>query len=399
MSDVHIGGWRDPKLSELGLEAFGRAIDICIEKKVDFVLISGDLFDTSLPSVDRLKTTVIHLRKVKNAKIPVYIIAGSHDFSPSGKTMLDVLEEAQLVINVVKGEIIDNKLKLRFTIDEKTGVKITGMLGKKGCLEKKYYENLLKHHLEEEDGYKIFMFHSALEEFKPKGLENMEANPLSLLPKNFNYYAGGHVHYIFDKQEPGYGLITYPGALFPNNFAELEKYGRGGFYIVENDNLDWIPVQIYSHAKIEVLSNHNSPREIENNILSEIDKLELKNSIVTIRVHGTLENGKVFDIDFNKLFEAVTNKGAYFVMKNTSALKTKEFEEIKVNTIDSKDVEIKLIKEHIGQIKVKNLDLEQESQLTSDMMNLLNTMKQEGEKVVDFEKRVVDGFKGLLRIE
>ena len=32
-------------------------------------------------------------------------------------------------------------------------------------------------------------------------------------------------------------------------------------------------------------------------------------------------------------------------------------------------------------------------------MNLLNTMKQEGEKVVDFEKRVVDGFKGLLRIE
>ena len=34
--------------------------------------------------------------------IEVYVIPGSHDFSPSGKTMLDVLENSGLVINVNK---------------------------------------------------------------------------------------------------------------------------------------------------------------------------------------------------------------------------------------------------------------------------------------------------------
>ena len=46
--------------------------------------------------------------------------------------MLDVLENAGLIQNVAKGEIIDDRLDLKFTIDKKTGAKITGLLGKKG---------------------------------------------------------------------------------------------------------------------------------------------------------------------------------------------------------------------------------------------------------------------------
>ena len=75
------------------------------------------------------------------------------------------------------------------------------MLGKKGSLEKEYYQALDKENLEKETGYKIFLFHSALTEFKPEELKDIESHPLSLLPKNFNYYAGGHVHYVFDKEE------------------------------------------------------------------------------------------------------------------------------------------------------------------------------------------------------
>ena len=50
--------------------------------------------------------------------------------------MLDIIEEAGLVINVSKGEAIDGNLKLKFTIDKKTGVKLTGILGKMGGLGK-----------------------------------------------------------------------------------------------------------------------------------------------------------------------------------------------------------------------------------------------------------------------
>ena len=122
IADCHISAWRDPKLKELPMQTFEKAIDKCISEKVDFVLISGDLFNTSLPGIDYLKRTVKRLKELKNRDIPVYTIAGSHDFSPSGKTILDVLEEADLIKNVVKGSVKDNKLILKFTKDEKTSL-------------------------------------------------------------------------------------------------------------------------------------------------------------------------------------------------------------------------------------------------------------------------------------
>ena len=109
--------------------------------------------------------------------------------------MLDVLENAGLLINVCKGGVDEqNNLHLKFTINPKTKTKITGMLGKKGLLDKVYYQNLSLSDLEQESGYKIFLFHTTLSELKPKHLEKMESQPLSFLPQNFNYYAGGHVH-------------------------------------------------------------------------------------------------------------------------------------------------------------------------------------------------------------
>jgi|TARA_B100001971_G_C18259042_1_gene584912 DNA repair exonuclease SbcCD nuclease subunit len=396
LADCHIGSWRDPKLRDISTDAFVKAIDTCIEKQVDFILIAGDLFNTSLPSIDRLKMTVEKLKELKDKDVPVYMIAGSHDFSPSGKTMLDVLESAGLIVNVTKGDIVNEKIKLNFTVDRKTGAKITGMLGKKGSLEKSYYENLITEHLEKEEGYKIFMFHSAITELKPKSLEKTESHPLSLLPKNFNYYAGGHPHYVFNKEEKDYGLITYPGPLFPNNFKELEELGNGGFYIVEDNKAEWHPIQIYNTFSIKINCENKTPEQVKEDVLKEIKNKEFNDTIVTIRLEGTLVSGKPSDIDLKNVFELIYGKSAYFVMKNTNALTTKEFEEIKVQAGSVKEVEESLIKEHLGQIKVENMTTEKEEQLIKNLMNSLTTEKKEGERVVDFEKRVKEEIGMLL---
>ena len=398
LADCHIGSWRDPKLRDISTKAFMKAIDTCIEKNVDFILISGDLFHTSLPSIDRLKQTVIKLKELKDKNIPVYIIAGSHDFSPSGKTMLDVLENAGLLTNVAKGEVIDNKLKLNFTIDEKTGAKITGMLGKKGGLEKSYYEDLIREHLEKEEGYKIFLFHSLLTELKPKELENADSQPLSLLPKNFNYYAGGHPHIVRDSKIEGYGTIAYPGPLFPNNFKELEELGNGGFYIIENDNIEWHPIQIHNTCSIKIDCSHKTPEQINQEIMNEIKDKEFINTIITIRLEGTLESGKISDINFKEIFDKLYEKSAYFVMKNTHALTTKEFEEIKIEASSVEDVEEKLINEHLGQIKLKDLDAKKEKELIKSLMKALSAEREEDEKVADFEKRVRRDMNQVLNL-
>jgi len=398
LADCHIGSWREPKLRDVNTKAFIKAVDLCIEKNVDFILISGDLFNTSLPAIDNLKQAVIKLKELKDKNIPVYTIAGSHDFSPSGKTMLDVLEEAGLLINVAKGEIVDDKLKLNFTIDKKTNAKITGLLGKRGGLERGFYENLIKENLEKEPGYKIFLFHSLLSEFKPKNLEKADSQPLSLLPKNFNYYAGGHPHIVFSEKEEGYGLIAYPGTLFPNNFKELEDLKVGGFNMVEDGKLRWEQIQIYNVFPIKIDCNHKIAEQVEQEIEEQIKGKEFNNTIATIRLEGTLESGRPSDINFKEIFDRLYEKSAYFVMKNTNALTTKEFEEIKIEAGSVDEMEEKLIKEHLGQIKVKDLTTEQEEKLTKELMNILATEREEGEKVADFERRVKEDVGKVLKI-
>jgi len=398
IADCHIGSWRDPKLADLSTKAFTKTVDTCIKENVDFVLISGDLFNTSLPSIDRLKEVTKKLKQLKDNNINVYAIAGSHDFSPSGKTMLDVIETAGLLVNVVRGEANNNKLKLNFTIDPKTGAKITGMLGKKGMLEKNYYEALDKKNLEAEEGYKIFMFHTALTEFKPEEMEKMESTPLSFLPKGFNYYAGGHVHYIFNKKEKGYGTIAYPGALFPNNFSELQKYGHGGFYIIEDEEIRYVPIKLHDTTNIEIDCEHKTPEKIEKELMHEITKHELKNKIVMIKLSGTIESGIISDIHFNEAFDKAYEKDAYFVMKNTNQLKTRELEQIRVDTTNTEETEDKLIKEHLGQIKLEGMDAEEEEKLTRQLMKTLNSEKQEGERNIDFENRLLKELKHSLRL-
>ena len=90
-ADIHIGSWADERLAEASTKAFTQAVDACIGKGVDFILISGDFFNTSLPSIDRLKEVTSKLKELADRKLPVYMIPGSHDFSPTGKTKLYVL--------------------------------------------------------------------------------------------------------------------------------------------------------------------------------------------------------------------------------------------------------------------------------------------------------------------
>lgn len=398
MSDCHIGSWqRTARLSDASIIAFSRAMDICVEEKVDFILISGDLFDTSLPAVDKLKEATTKLKEMKDKGIPVYIIAGSHDYSPTGKTMLDVLERAGLLVNVSSPEEEGDVIRLKFTVDGKTGAKITGLLGKKGGLEKLKYSKLDNEELEKEGGFKIFMLHSGIEEYKPKHLEQMEAIPLANFPKGFDYYAAGHIHHVFSKDEPGYGLIAFPGPLFPNNFDELEKLGNGGFYIVEANGkvkLNYIPVPVHNFASIIIDCNGKTPREVENELASHSRNREFVNTIAGIRLFGTIKEGKTTDINFKEAFNAFYAKGAQCVLKNTYALTSEFFEEVKTSSATAEDVEDAIIKENI-----KGSGSEKEIELAKTLIHSLSMEKDEGERSADFESRVIESVAKALDIK
>ncbi len=416
LADLHLGAWRDPKMRDFSTRAFLTAIDQCLAQEVDFILFAGDLFNTSLPSLDTLKIVTKKLKELQDKNIPLYAIAGSHDFSPSGKTIIDVLENAGLLVNVCKGKVHPEtkELQLRFTLDSKTGAKITGVLGRRGLLEKTYYECLQRESLEQEPGYKIFLFHTTVAELLPENLAMMEKQPISVFPRRFNYYAGGHIHHPINVELEGYGTAAYSGALFPNNFQEMEKYGGGGFYLIKVDNsfhqssytsehfshprqkqtIEWMPLKIVEHKKIIFDCRGKSPDIITFELSECLQNQDLHNSIITIRLHGAMQSGKVGDIRFKEVFNKLYAQGAEYIMKNTNKLQNEEFAEIKVSEVAAEDIEEAVIKEHLQQTTV--FAGEKEKELVKQLLLALNTSKKEGETQNDFQERIEAEMNQLL---
>ncbi|HLD39122.1 MAG TPA: exonuclease SbcCD subunit D [archaeon] len=394
MADCHLGSWSShPDMREYPIIAFEKAIDQCIAEDVDFIIIAGDLLDTSLPGVDVLSKAAAIFHKCREADIPVYLIAGSHDYSPTGKTMLSVFESAGLVIDVAKYED-GEKINLKFTTDRKTGTKLTGIFGRKGSLE---IDSFKKINIPEEDGDKIFVFHCGIDEHSAI----MGANyvPVSLLPGGFDYYATGHIH-IKKVYENKIGKIGFPGPLFPTSFDELENYDSG-FYIVEKKgkdvNVSWRNSKLFDVVLIKIDVTGKSALEVEKTILENIESKNLDGNVLLLKLHGNIEAGKLSDINFNELAEKAHNKGARVVKRSTSAVTVKEFEKMEVKGDLSIDqVEKGLIEKHAEQLRLSGIiDIED---FVSNIMNILKEEKGEDETNASYEEKIKANAKKLLEL-
>ncbi len=380
IADVHLGGWKQQPLQDLNLESFKKVIETCIKEGVEFAVISGDLFDNAFPPIDVLKETFAEFKKLKDAGIPCFLIAGSHDYSVSGKTFLDVLEKAGFCKNVAVFEEKNGKIMLNPTIYK--GVAIYGYPGKTSGLE---LEDLRRAQFNEAPGmFKIFMLHTTID--KAKGDLPIDALETSKVPEA-DYYAMGHLHIDFQ-----YENFVYPGPVFPNNFQELEDLHHGRFYIVNTaleKPLKRIDLKIKDVVSFNIEVN-NSLRATAQ-ILSELEKRDLKDKIVLLRIRGLLESGKHSDIKFAQIEEAVKKKGAYFLLRNTHDLKTKETG-LEAEIQETENIEEESIK------KYSEKNPSAFNRLIPQMINVLSTEKQEGETTETFTSRLLDETKKIFVI-
>jgi exonuclease SbcD len=60
-------------------EAFDRVIDLCLEERVDFLIVAGDLFDAAVKDFNAALAAAAQLRRLNQANIAVYLILGNHD--------------------------------------------------------------------------------------------------------------------------------------------------------------------------------------------------------------------------------------------------------------------------------------------------------------------------------
>lgn len=382
LSDVHLGGWKQQPLQDLNFQSFQRALEICRAENVDFILIVGDLFDTAYPPIEVLKETFAEFKKLYEAGIPCFLISGSHDYSVSGKTFLDVLEKAGFCKNISEFEDDGENLRLKPTIHE--NVALYGYPGKKSGLD---VGDLKRMELEpaHESNYRILMLHTTID--KAVGDLPIDYVEADSLPET-DYCALGHIHIKLQ-----YKQFVYPGPVFPNNFAELEDLHHGHFCIVDTSQENYLkrielPIKPVEKITVEVRDAINATDEI----ISELEKRDLQDKIILLRIKGELENGKHSDIKFSRIEEFAFGKGAYFILRNTHNLKVKEADfSHEIEETESENVEDETIKNY------SELNPSDFNSLIPDLMNSLSIEKQEGETSETFSRRILDESKKILR--
>jgi DNA repair protein SbcD/Mre11 len=381
LADVHLGGWKAGPMQELNFQAFQKVVNLCINRKVDFVLIAGDLFDSAYPPIEILKETFAEFKKLKDAKIPVFLIAGSHDYSVSGKTFLDVLEKAGFCKNVFDAEFKENEIILNPTIYKNFA--FYGYPGKKSGLE---IQDLRKIKLNDSPGmFKILMLHTTMD--KVRGALPIDCLELELLPE-VDYYALGHVHVDFHYQK-----LVYPGPVFPNNFQELETLNHGTFYIIDldaNSQYEKIDLKLKDIESIHIKVKNASLAT--QNIINELEKRNLKEKVVLLRIEGLLIDQNISDIKFDKIEEFAMKKGAYFVLRNTHDLNTKDAE-LNLKVKDSENIEEQAIKSYSQENPSKFNDF------IEPLIHALSTEKQEGETQDSFSQRIIAETNKIFDLE
>jgi len=389
-ADAHLGSQDRIFMKKGELQALHDMISTAIGERVDFVAFCGDFFDSNVPPLSVAREAAKELRRLLDAGIPFYEIHGSHDNSPTHSSMVEVLEDAGLMRQVYAPVSQEGTLRLN-PVQGPKGVRLFGMPGLREGREKEYYEALDRDFLERQEGLKVFLFHGAVEGMA--GVSTMDFVPISLFPKGFSYYAGGHIHQRQKRDVEGYGTFAYPGPLFAGwGIEDLRRYREvgGGFYLVSLGKS--VEVQEVTERPVDVVfvegnADGKTPAELMGNLEPRGD---FSGKVVVIVLKGTLSSGRVSDISFPYLRDSYTKAGALDVMfsrgdlKGPSSLVSPEL--VQAGSMSELEAEI-----------LKKAKSPLEPSLLKSLFDALSQTQLEGETKSDYTKRVLAETEDILR--
>ena len=278
ISDTHLG------LQQYGLEereqdiydSFNQAIDISIKDHVDFVIFAGDIFHTPNPSGTAILQMANALKRLKENSIESFFILGEHDrANKSSRPIPFVYHNLGFSKYVGDGEPVFYKNIMIAGLDKVRKHQMEYM-------EEKF--SILDSLAEKHDGHKILVLHQAITEKYP--LDKACVNS-SDLPKNFTYYAMGHLH---DKSVNQFdqlsGPIVYPGSTEMTD-SEVIKETEKGFFEVDISSKEAKPNWIKLDTRPQ-FSQEIKFEELDNSMTEITEKISTfdKKPIVQIKILG-----------------------------------------------------------------------------------------------------------------
>nr|AIF02836.1 metallophosphoesterase [uncultured marine thaumarchaeote KM3_15_C08] len=334
ISDMHLG------LQQYGLEereqdiydSFNQAIDISIKDHVDFVIFAGDIFHTPNPSGTAILQMANALKRLKENSIESFFILGEHDISRMRATPIPyVYHNLQFSKYVGDGKPVYHKDVMIVGFDKIRKNELEQF-------EEKFREldSLAKQH----NGHKILVLHQGVTEI------NRFAGELnsSDLPKNFTYYAMGHLHDKSVKQfDQLGGPIAYPGSTEMTSSEGIKETEKGFFEVdisSQEAKPNWIKLDTRPQfsTKIEAEDLDTSISEV----LEKISSLN-KKPVIEIKIIGKDIERDVVQTKISKIipktlhcsWKMLQSEDASSVLLNRPAQIDEELLKLAINALKS----------------------------------------------------------------
>ena len=237
ISDTHLGlvQYGSEEREQDVYDAFNQAIDTSIKDHVEFVIFAGDIFHVPHPSGTAILQMANALKRLKQNNIDSFFILGEHDISRIRSTPIPyVYHNLEFSRYIGQGKPFEYKGVLLAGFDKLRKNEIPNFEDKFSKVDK-----MVQNH----QGHKILVMHQGITEFNKFAGEILSTD----LPKNFSYYALGHLH---DHEVKSFnhldGPIAYPGSIELTT-SEGIKETKKGFYEVDISTTEakpnWIEVE------------------------------------------------------------------------------------------------------------------------------------------------------------
>jgi len=309
ISDIHLGLVQyNSEERELDIyDAFHQAIDISIKDHVDFVIFAGDIFHIPTPS----GTAIIHmanaLKLLKQNNIDSFFILGEHDISRiRGTPVPYVFHNLEFSKYIGQGEPVYYKDLLLVGFDK---IRRSEM----DSFEKRFEEidDIAKKH----QGHRILVMHQGINEINKFAGELNSTD----LPKNFTYYAMGHLHdHVVKNFSHLRGPVAYPGSIELTS-SEGIKETKKGFYQVDISSTEakpsWIELNTRPQFSIKTTSTNISKTIDE---MFEKIKSNPKKPIVELKIEGENVEHEIIQAQISRLIPHTLHCSWKLVQKQDS---------------------------------------------------------------------------------
>ncbi len=277
ISDTHLGliQYGSEEREQDVYHVFNQAIDISIKDHVDFVIFAGDIFHVPNPNGTAVVQMANALKRLKKNNIDSFFILGDHDISRIRTTPIPyVYHNLEFSRYIGQGNPINYKGILLVGFDKIRKAEISQFEEKFKAVDK-----IAKNHT----GHKILVMHQGITEFNKFAGELQSTD----LPKNFTYYAMGHLHDHDIKQFNHLnGPIAYPGSIELTT-SEGIKETKKGFLEVDISSAEVKPnwIELDTRKQFSFKTEYDELTKLIDAVSIKIDKMERK-PIVEIKIQG-----------------------------------------------------------------------------------------------------------------